>query len=28
MQSFRNHHHAYYDAILAEFRLRRACGAL
>ncbi len=28
VRSFRNHHHAYYDAILAEYRLRRAMGRL
>jgi outer membrane protein TolC len=28
VRSFRNHHHAYYDAILAAYRLRRALGCL
>ncbi len=28
VQSFRNHHHAYYDAVLARLRLLRAVGNL
>ncbi|HTN75496.1 MAG TPA: TolC family protein [Pirellulaceae bacterium] len=28
VQSFRNHHHAYYDAVIARLRLQRAAGDL